>query len=395
MADSDDSTPPGARRTARLRRRKHWRLAASVLGGLALLVVVLFASGVIPMPANAGTDDVASSNAQAGNKTTTTSGDGAASAAATPSKQRSLNPNKPLQLWIGGDSLAGALGISLGQLTADTGVVEPTFDSRPSSGLESPSFFNWPEHAAQEMARLNPEAVVFIVGANDGSIVTGEPNDATHVPRWKVAYRAKVDTMMDLLVGTTGRTVYWVGAPIMRATVLSKDLIELNQVFVEEAAKRSDHVTYVDAYRLFSDQQGKYANSLIDSTGALVRMRTDDGIHFTSPAGGDRMADAIFKQMDAAWHITDQAVADQPQPVHETKGSRSQPPGVGGSFYSGTSARNPAPRSATTGPPATSAPDTTAAPTTTAPPATSTSSLPTVTQPTSPPTTAAAPTATS
>jgi hypothetical protein len=241
------------------------------------------------------------------------------------------------------------------------------------------------------MTRLNPEAVVFIIGANDGSIVTGEPDDATHVPQWKVEYRAKVDAMMDLLVGPSGRTVYWVGAPIMRDTALSKDLIEINQVFVEEAAKRSDHVTYVDSYRLFSDPQGKYANSLLDSTGALVRMRTDDGIHFTSPAGGDRIADAVFKEMDADWHITDQAVPTQPQKVHETAGSRSIPPGADSSFHSGTSTRTTVPRAATTAPPATRAPvTTTGAPTTTAAPVTTASSAPTVPATTAAPTTTAA-----
>lgn len=366
MADTDDLTPTGARRTARLRRRKHWRLAASVLGGLAALAVVLVVTGAIPMPADAGTESAGSTNRHG---TTTTGARGAVAAAA--SKQRSLDPSRPLQLWIGGDSLAGALGISLGQITADTGVVSPTFDSRPSSGLENPSFFNWPQHATQELARLNPEAVVFIIGANDGSIVTGQTNDATHVPAWKVQYRAKVDAMMDLLVGTSRRTVYWVGAPIMRDTKLSKQLIELNQVFVEEAAKRSANVTYVDSYRLFSDPQGKYASSLLDTTGALVRMRTDDGIHFTSPAGGDRIADAIFKAMDADWHITDQAVANQPQTVHETKGSRSTPPGAASSFHSGTSTRTTAPHSATTAVPATQEPvATTAPPSTTAAPAT-------------------------
>ncbi|MCU1457130.1 MAG: hypothetical protein JWL73_1222 [Actinomycetia bacterium] len=369
MADTDDKTPSGARRAARLRRRKHWRLGASVLGVLAALAVVLLATGAIPLSANAGTE-----NTVAVKRTATTNATApGASGAKAQSKQRALDPAKPLQLWIAGDSLAGALGISLGQITADTGVVSPTFDSRPSTGLENPSFYNWPQHATQELARLNPEAVVFIVGANDGAIVTGETNDATHVPAWKVEYRTKVDAMMDLLVGPSGRTVYWVGAPIMRDTVLSKQLLELNQVFVEEAAKRSAHVTYIDSYRLFSDSTGKYANSLPDPTGTLVRMRTDDGIHFTSPAGGDRIADAVFKEMDADWHITDQAVANQPQVVHETKGSRSTPPGAGSSFYAGTSTRTTAARAATTAPPATRAPvDTTSTPTTTSAPSAST-----------------------
>ena len=52
------------------------------------------------------------------------------------------------------------------------------------------------------MARLNPEVVVFIIGTNDWTAVSGD---------WKDAYTAKVDSMMKTLIGP-GRTVYWLGA---------------------------------------------------------------------------------------------------------------------------------------------------------------------------------------
>ena len=70
-------------------------------------------------------------------------------------------------MWVGGDSLAGSLGPSLGTIAGATGVVQPYFDSRVSSGLTNPTFFDWPSHAEKEMARLNPEIAVFIIGAND------------------------------------------------------------------------------------------------------------------------------------------------------------------------------------------------------------------------------------
>jgi len=78
-----------------------------------------------------------------------------------------LTSKDPLRLWIAGDSLAGSLGPALGEMTGGTGVVAPTFDTRPSSGLTSPAFFNWPEHAREEVARIDPEVVVFIIGAKD------------------------------------------------------------------------------------------------------------------------------------------------------------------------------------------------------------------------------------
>ncbi len=78
-----------------------------------------------------------------------------------------LTADDPLRLWIGGDSLAGSLGPSLGDTAGATGVIQPYFDSRVSSGLTSPNFFDWPTHAEAEMERLDPEIAVFIIGAND------------------------------------------------------------------------------------------------------------------------------------------------------------------------------------------------------------------------------------
>ena len=41
-----------------------------------------------------------------------------------------LTDTDPLRLWVGGDSLAGSLGPSLGTIAGATGVVQPYFDSR-------------------------------------------------------------------------------------------------------------------------------------------------------------------------------------------------------------------------------------------------------------------------
>src|SRR5688500_5887451 len=138
-----------------------------------------------------------------------------------------LNPLDPLRLWIGGDSLAGSLGPSLGKLTGDTGVVQPVYLSKVSSGLSSPDFFDWPKHAGEEMFKVNPEVAVFIIGANDTGIVTGDPAE------WRPQYEQSVEQMMELLIGEE-RTVYWIGAPIFNDK-RSDDLVQINQVFQDVA----------------------------------------------------------------------------------------------------------------------------------------------------------------
>src|SRR3954453_10649115 len=119
---------------------------------------------------------------------------------------RALTPDDPLRLWIAGDSLAGSLGPSLGLLTAKTGVVQPQYDSRVSSGLTDTGFFNWTRQATQEIATLDPEAIVYVIGTNDANL---------YADSQAAQYTQLTEDMMRLLVGT-GRHVYWVNPPVMK-----------------------------------------------------------------------------------------------------------------------------------------------------------------------------------
>ena len=234
-----------------------------------------------------------------------------------------LTPDDPLRLWIGGDSLAGSLGPALGDQTAKSGVVLPTFDSRPSSGLTSASFFDWPKHAFAEMGRVDPEVVVFIIGANDFSFAQSKPVDANRQPLWRRYYAALVKQMLDIF-GAGGRPVYWIGAPPLREDRKDAGVREVNDV-ASEVVARTPEASYIDAYKLFSDDNGKYTDTLPGLNGKPIRVRTSDGIHFT-PAGARVLADAVFSQLDARCRITEQAVPGRRQPVREAPGSSQRPP---------------------------------------------------------------------
>ena len=170
-------------------------------------------------------DDVDRTNVSAPPSTAPT---GVEAATAQQPKHRALTVDDPLRLWIGGDSLAGSLGPSLGQLTAATGVVAPRFDSRVSTGLTSPAFFDWPKHATEEMAKRDPEAVVFIIGTNDANtmpdLATADDADDHH----RASTRRKVEQMMQIFIGDDHRPVYWVATPPMKDTDLDANVDVLN-----------------------------------------------------------------------------------------------------------------------------------------------------------------------
>src|SRR5437867_1369592 len=176
MADpaTEPDAPTGRRHRRNERRRRRVRRILAVVAGIAVLAgFVLLATDLVRF----GSDDkpsLANTIHAAGSDPTPST------TTATAVKQcRSLSTTDPLRLWVGGDSLAGSLGPSLGAIAGGTGVVQPYFDSRVSSGLADPGFFDWPDHATTEMARLNPDVVVFFIGTNDFSAVSGD---------WKADY---------------------------------------------------------------------------------------------------------------------------------------------------------------------------------------------------------------
>ena len=310
MPSDDDTTPSGSRRGQRSRRRRIWR--RSLVAGVA---VALLAAGTAYAVTGPLQDDHGRRGAsRAGPTSAPAPGAAPAQTCRTP-----LTPGEPLRLWIGGDSLAGSLGPSLGQRTGSSGVVQPVFDSRVSSGLLSRDFVNWPQHGAGDMSLYDPEVAVFIVGANDAKNL---PEGATRDPRWRAQYSALVEEMLTV-IGGNGRAVYWVGAPVMADAAYSERVQGVDDVFREVAAKHSD-VTYVDAYSLFSAPDGTYASTLPVPGGKVARVRGADGIHLT-PEGGDLLAETVFERLDPACKITQQAVPGAVKATIEAPGSSSVP----------------------------------------------------------------------
>jgi hypothetical protein len=361
--DADASSERRHRRNERKRRRI--RRVIAVVAGLAVFTgFVLLATDAVRFGSDE-TPSLANTVRAPGNDDAPT-----ASTAVTAKQCRTLSTNDPLHLWIGGDSLAGSLGPSLGAIAGATGVVQPYFDSRVSSGLADPGFFDWPDHATVEMARLNPDVVVFIIGANDWTTVSGDS--------WTADYTQKVDSMMKTLIGP-GRTVYWIGSPTLKDAKMDAAVVDVNAV-AQDVARRHSQVHYVDAYKLFSGSDGKFSADLADETGKVVTMRAGDGVHLTMDGAGF-LARTVYQLVDLQCDVTAQKVAGVTKPTIESEGSTQVAPGASSGSSSGSSGGTIATTPPATAPPVTDPPVTTPPvtdPPTTTPP-TTTPSTPTTT----------------
>jgi hypothetical protein len=350
---ADEPPTPGRsrrdRRTAK-RARAHRRRRQVV--GIALTIVVLAAGTAV------ATDAVRLSSQdkpQLSRSTVVADGSSHSTSTSTTLPNRTCKPNltsaDPLKVWVGGDSLAGSLGPAFGTIAGATGVVQPYFHSRVSSGLSTPQFVDWPALATKEMASVAPDIVVFIIGTNDYPVAMDKTVDsATGEPTWKASYGKLVDNMLSILEGS-GRTVIWLGAPVLRDPAQNESIKAIDAV--EQAiVKQHRNAEYVDTYSLFADPTGKFSTTVVDDEGKTITARAGDGIHFTTD-GANYLARAVFKLVDAQCHVTAQAVPGQIKQTIQTPGSTQVAPGSGSSSGS-SSGGGPI----VTTPPATQAPAT-------------------------------------
>jgi hypothetical protein len=197
----------------------------------------------------------------------------------------------PATIFVAGDSLSFEFGTSLYRIAASQHIYraagDGTVDFKVSSGLARPDYFNWPAELAHQVAVLNPQIVVLMLGSNDNQALLA-PDGHTYAfatAGWTREYHRRVGAVMDQLIARN-RWVAYVGVPILATRDEQWPII--NAVIREEAAKRARAV-YVDSFTLFQDPNGNYTQYLPNAKGQLVQVRTADGIHFQR-AGGDLLA---------------------------------------------------------------------------------------------------------
>jgi hypothetical protein len=301
---SETSDPDATTRRARLESRRRRRTRYVVI---AVIVAVAGIGGAVAYALNgSGTDAHAAPSGGPQASTFGAEGTLVPTPAVTANPVRKLDHAHPLKLWIGGDSLAGSFGPALGDRVGATGVVSTVIDYKTSSGLYSNDIRNWYQRAGEQMASVNPDAVVFIIGTNDASIVNNVDANGDLIPDWETSYRLKIDRMMDLLVGKNHRTVFWLGPPTLRDGELDRGGKALGELMRQEALRRAPDVVYLDTYKLFSDLGGGYSRTILDENGNTITARISDGVHFT-PAGADYLARAVFSLINARWNLSKQA----------------------------------------------------------------------------------------
>ena len=142
-----------------------------------------------------------------------------------------FTPERPMRLWIAGDSLSIVPGEALLRLTAGNDAVEPVGADRASRagsppGLERPDRYDWFTRIQKEMKGKNePGRRGADVRRRTTSAATwtglpeGEEKAAFGTPDWIDQYRERVAGVMDMVTGNGKRNpprlLVWIGVPIV------------------------------------------------------------------------------------------------------------------------------------------------------------------------------------
>jgi hypothetical protein len=236
--------------------------------------------------------------------TVSPSPDASASPAATASPStppltfRDASAAAPLTLFVTGDSMIEFFGPKLFAEAERTHAVTGTTEVKYGTGLVRDDFFDWPAHAREAMAKRDPDAVIMMMGGNDGQGITlrGGRILRDGTPEWAAEYQRRAAIMMRLLTGDGQRHVYWIGMPRPRSARLATDY-ELINGALRAAAAATPGVTYVDIWADFAPD-GRYTDFL---DGQLVRAR--DGIHLNRE-GSVRLMRKLFGILAADWKLT-------------------------------------------------------------------------------------------
>lgn len=163
--------------------------------------------------------------------------------------------------------------------------------SRISTGLYSPTRFDWPSSAAGIASSEAGAVAVVMFGANDRPNIRSKGViDPQRADAWAAPYCAHIRTMMQGLKKSCPHVV-WVGHPIVRDPVYAEDMAFLNTLFETEAV--AGGAQWFPSWELFSDKNGQYNAFGKALDGHQERMRADDGVHLTAQ-GYDVLANALL-----------------------------------------------------------------------------------------------------
>lgn len=178
-----------------------------------------------------------------------------------------------------GDSLMQGVAIALNRDLIDLGLKANDL-SKQNTGLSYKSYFDWAK-ATKEAFAKNPNIkyLVVLLGANDPwDIKKGGVYHRFGSDSWIDIYTYRVNEIINIAKQHHTK-ILWFEIPPVKKNELNEKIQILNKIYSEEILKNKQ--IFINT-KLFFSVNDEFSTYIKNENNKSIKMRTDDGIHFTS-----------------------------------------------------------------------------------------------------------------
>ncbi|MBX4335426.1 SGNH/GDSL hydrolase family protein [Bartonella raoultii] len=209
-------------------------------------------------------------------------------------KQKRKEENTKRILIIG-DFVASAIADALKTLFADNNDIIIINKTIPNSGLVRTDYYSWKNNIFRLIDKNNPHVIVIMIGANDNQpITTPHGIFSTIQPEWMTLYKQRITEIAESL-HSSGKPWFWIGQPIFQNSDLTQKIKIFNTLYKNITEATGGY--FIDLWNGFIDEKGQFSFSGYNKDGNIVRLRTNDGINFTSE-GKKKLASYLEKKLE-------------------------------------------------------------------------------------------------
>ncbi|EAI2373420.1 DUF459 domain-containing protein [Campylobacter coli] len=178
-----------------------------------------------------------------------------------------------------GDSLMQGVAIALNRDLIVLGLKANDL-SKQNTGLSYKSYFDWAK-ATKEAFAKNPNIkyLVVLLGANDPwDIKKGGVYHRFGSDSWIDIYTYRVNEIINIAKQHHAK-ILWFEIPPVKKNELNEKIQILNKIYSEEILKNKQ--IFINT-KLFFSVNDEFSTYIKNENNKSIKMRTDDGIHFTS-----------------------------------------------------------------------------------------------------------------
>lgn len=200
------------------------------------------------------------------------------------------------KVFFAGDSLMQGVAPYVKKMLFKQYRIESIDLSKRSTGLSYPKAFDWPKTINDKLSEdPSIKLLVIFLGANDpwDFPVKGYATNVRFKSKlWEKQYRLRIASILEH-VQKHRVQVLWLAPPCMRKKKLNDGMVYLNKLYQSELEKTQQH--FLTTNELLGCSYEKF-NSFVEKNKEKIRVRVDDGVHFT-PSGQKILAKAIMEKI--------------------------------------------------------------------------------------------------